>query len=274
MEVTPFYDPMIAKIVAHGASRVEALDRLASALDGTLIAGPRTNAAFLAALCRAEAFRAGAFDTGFIDRNLAALGAVAQLPDLAAAAAALGHLVDQQQQRLMTRASGLEGVPNSPWARMDAFSLAGPQPIPWPVLVDGERMTARVSFGASAPKASIDSVAAARDTRLVVAGPVIYAIRRGRQTIVQIDHGDADIEHGGGDGTIRAPMHGKLLALLVSKGTQVEKGSRVAVMEAMKMEHTLTAPVGGIVTELAAAVGQQIAEGATVMVVEPQNDAA
>ena len=75
-EVTPFYDPMIAKVIARGATREEALDRLAGALGETIVAGPKTNLAFLKKLCEAEAFRAGRFDTGFIDRNLDALGAV------------------------------------------------------------------------------------------------------------------------------------------------------------------------------------------------------
>ncbi len=85
-EVTPFYDPMIAKLIAHGKSRAEALDRLAGALDKTVVIGPRSNAGFLAALCRAEEFRQGDFDTGFIDGHLAALGAVPQGLDRAAAA--------------------------------------------------------------------------------------------------------------------------------------------------------------------------------------------
>src|ERR1051326_630237 len=86
-QVTPFYDPLIAKVIAHAPDRGAALEALASALDRTLVAGPRTNLAFLAALCRARDFRNGRFDTGFIDRNLAALGAVAREPDRAAAAA-------------------------------------------------------------------------------------------------------------------------------------------------------------------------------------------
>src|SRR5215208_4785248 len=214
MEVTPFYDPMIAKIIAHGANRAEALDRLAAALDRTLVAGPRTNAAFLAAICRAEPFRAGEFDTGFIDRNLAALGAAPQEPDHAAAAAALAYLIAQEQRRLTLRAAMLGDVPASPWSATDAFSLAGSQPTPLPVLVDGERVTARVIFDAAGPSVTIGGIAAAEDTRLIEAGPILYAWRRGRQTTVQIDDGGADVEHGGGDGVIRAPMHGKLLALL------------------------------------------------------------
>jgi 3-methylcrotonyl-CoA carboxylase alpha subunit len=70
-EVTPFYDPMIAKLITHGKTRREVLDSLADALDQTLVIGPRSNVGFLAALCRSPAFRNAEFDTGFIDRNLA-----------------------------------------------------------------------------------------------------------------------------------------------------------------------------------------------------------
>ena len=85
-EVTPFYDPMIAKLIAHGATRDQALDRLADALEGTIALGPRSNLGFLAALARAPGFRGGDFDTGFIDRNLSQLGAAPQPLDHAAVA--------------------------------------------------------------------------------------------------------------------------------------------------------------------------------------------
>ncbi len=85
-EVTPYYDAMIAKLIAHAPTREAALDRLAAALDRTVIAGPRCNVAFLAALTRTSEFRQGKVDTGFIDRNLAALGAVPRKADFAAAA--------------------------------------------------------------------------------------------------------------------------------------------------------------------------------------------
>src|ERR1041385_3855962 len=84
-EVTPFYDPRIAKLIAHGQTREQALDRLAAALEQTVALGPRTNLGFLAALARAGELRAGNFDTGFIDRNLDALGAAPQSLDRAAA---------------------------------------------------------------------------------------------------------------------------------------------------------------------------------------------
>ena len=72
--ITPYYDPMIAKMIAHAPTREAALDKLAAALEHTIAAGPHTNLALLAALCRADGFRAGTFDTGFIERNLATLG--------------------------------------------------------------------------------------------------------------------------------------------------------------------------------------------------------
>ncbi len=92
-EVTPFYDPMIAKLVVHAPSRDAAIDRMTAALDHTLVAGVRSNVAFLGALCRAPSFREGKVDTGFIDRNLAALGAVPQSPDFAAAAVGVACLL-------------------------------------------------------------------------------------------------------------------------------------------------------------------------------------
>src|ERR1700733_3272871 len=92
-EVTPYYDAMIAKLIAHAPTREAALDRLAAALDRTVIAGPRSNVAFLAALTRASEFRQGRGDTGFIDRNLAALGAVPHKADFAAAALGVVHLL-------------------------------------------------------------------------------------------------------------------------------------------------------------------------------------
>src|SRR5450432_176461 len=98
-EVTPFYDPMIAKLIAHGETREQALDCLAQALDKTVVIGPRSNAGFLAALCRAPEFRASNFDTGFIERNLAALGAAPQGLDRAAASLGAQTLLTRESQR-------------------------------------------------------------------------------------------------------------------------------------------------------------------------------
>ncbi len=267
-EVTPYYDPMIAKLIAHGPSREAALDRLAAALDQTVVAGPRTNAAFLAALCRAPDFRGGRFDTGFIDANLAALGGVAQRLDDAAAALGVQRLLERDHARVLARRD--PDLPASPWDQADAFQLTGARESEVPVTVDGHAATARVRHGAGGMIVTINGVGPDPALRAIVAGEAIYVMRAGRQTIVRLKDFEAvDVEHAGSDGLVRAPMHGKVLALLVERGQKVVHGHRVAVIEAMKMEHGLTAPVDGEVAEIAVAVGAQVAEGAKLMVITP-----
>ena len=158
-EVTPFYDPMIAKLIAHAPSREAAINRISSALDHTLVAGVRSNVAFLGALSRAPSFREGRVDTGFIDRNLAALGAVPQNRDVAAAAAGV--------TRLLAGDAADEGVApgedaNSPWAVPDAFQLGGGRSITVPVVIDGEAANATVTWDSDGMKIAIGGVAPAR----------------------------------------------------------------------------------------------------------------
>jgi len=268
-EVTPYYDPMIAKVIAHGKDRVQALDRLAAALDQTQVAGPRTNLAFLAALTKSEGFRAEAFDTGFIDRNLATLGAVPRGFDRAAAAFGVAHLLAREQARIAAR-SAWEGA--SPWDATDGFALAGSRGAALPVLVDGENVSAALSYSPNGARVTVDGEEAATDARAIEAGEAVYVLRGGRQTVVRLKDFEAtDVDHLDTGGLITAPMHGKVLAILVEKGAAVAKGQRVALIEAMKMEHALTAPIAGTVAEVAAAAGSQIAEGAKVMVIATAN---
>jgi 3-methylcrotonyl-CoA carboxylase alpha subunit len=264
-EVTPYYDPMIAKVIAHGSSRDEALDRLAGALERTRVAGPRTNLAFLAALVRADGFRAGRFDTGFIEQNLAALGAVPRGLDRAAAAFGVARLLAREQARIAARSTGAGA---SPWDATDGFQLAGRRRAALPVLVDGESVSADLDFGPSGTTVTIEGETAAADAEAIDGGEAVHVLRAGRQTLVRLKDLEAiDVEHLDAGGVIVAPMHGKVLAILVEAGAAVAKGQRVALIEAMKMEHALTAPIDGTVAEVAAAAGSQIAEGATVMVI-------
>ena len=110
---------MIAKMIAHAPTRTAALDRLAAALDRTVIAGPRTNVAFLGALARAKDFRAEKFDTGFIEGHLAALGAVPREPDAASVAVAVAHVVAREQARVAVLAADDEALPRARRARGD-----------------------------------------------------------------------------------------------------------------------------------------------------------
>jgi 3-methylcrotonyl-CoA carboxylase alpha subunit len=268
-EVTPFYDAMIAKLIAHAPSRDAALDRLTTALDRTLVAGVRSNVAFLGALCRASAFREGKVDTGFIERNLAALGAVPHGPDYAAAALGVARLLGDGAVQPAAPAAEESADAVSPWAARDGFQLGGSRSITVPVVVDGENADAIVTYGKDGMDIAIGGKAPATDASVFEGREEVYALHHGRQTRVRLqDVSVAVAEGGAGDGVVKAPMHGRLLELFVRTGDSVAGGQRLAVIEAMKMEHTLRAQFAGIVAELAVGAGAQVVEGARIMVIE------
>jgi 3-methylcrotonyl-CoA carboxylase alpha subunit len=267
-EVTPYYDAMIAKLVAHAPTREAAITRLADALDRTLIAGPRSNVAFLAKLCAAAEFRQGRVDTGYIDRNLAALGAVPQARDHAAAARGVACLLARTEAATSDGPAEKEYV--SPWSARDGFQLSGTRALTVPIVVDGERDNATVTYGKDGMRVAVNGIAAADEGRVFVAEGHAYVLRHGRQTRVQLqDFSSGAAAASSGGGTITAPMHGKVLAVLAAAGDQVRAGQRLAVIEAMKMEHTLRAPFDGTVTQVAVIAGAQVVEGAQIMVLEP-----
>jgi 3-methylcrotonyl-CoA carboxylase alpha subunit len=296
-EVSPFYDPMIAKVIAHGATRDEALDRLGEALGKTVVAGPRTNVTFLKALTEAEGFRKGDFDTGFIDRNVEALGAVPQPMDAKAAAYGVLRLVQAELRRVFHAETDRH---RAPWGvtEADGFILSARQ---WSrkeqYIIDGERQAVEVTWNAETPAVRIgdtgaispvlrefegmgrladyiwvgDAHAYPDEVKLKRAADRVFVIRNGRQTEVRaFDPLDVDLDHLDGGGSVKAPMHGKVVQVFVEPGQQVEKGDRIAVIEAMKMEHTLVAPTGGTVTMVAVLAGEQVAEGAPVAAIEAE----
>ncbi|HEX4411613.1 MAG TPA: biotin carboxylase N-terminal domain-containing protein [Xanthobacteraceae bacterium] len=270
-EVTPFYDAMIAKLIAHAPTRGEALDRLAVALDYTLIAGPHSNLAFLSHLCRADALRQGKVDTGFIGRNLDALGAVPQPEDFAAAAAGVAHLLETNDNEEANDAGTDAG---SPWAARDGFQLGGVRTLSFPVRVDGEDADASVTYCRDGAQVAVGGVAAADDVKVFVAADEAFVLRAGRQTRVRLkDVAVAVVGAGDSDGIIKAPMHGRVLELLARPGEAVTAGQRLAVIEAMKMEHTLRAPFAGTVTQVPVGIGTQVVEGAPIMLIEPEQEA-
>jgi 3-methylcrotonyl-CoA carboxylase alpha subunit len=267
-EVTPFYDPMIAKIIAHDSTRARAFARLGEALARTVAAGPRNNVAFLRALVAAKEVLDGDVDTGLIERSMEKLGAVAQPPDHAAAARAVEVLVKREQTRLAARARKRSNEKLSPWDASDAFALSATREASLTVTVDGVRARARVRYGAE-PRATVEGAEAA-ECLLVETGESLIALRDGRQTVVALADADAvDAEHGDVGGLVTAPMHGKVLTIEVSEGDSVKKGQRLLVLEAMKMEHALTSPAAGTVAEIAVKAGDQVAERAKLMVIAP-----
>ncbi|MBI4273300.1 MAG: acetyl/propionyl/methylcrotonyl-CoA carboxylase subunit alpha [Rhizobiales bacterium] len=272
-EVTSHYDPMIGKVIAHGRTRAHALDRLAGALDRTAIAGPRTNLAFLSALCRDDDFRSGRFDTGFIDRNMGALGAIPREVDTAAAALGARNLIKRENARIHALVDRDEDTPLSPWDATDAFQLSGPRMLAVPIVVDGKPMAAQMTYGGAEPALTVGDTEPDLNALTIEAADAVHVLRHGRQTVVRLaDMSSIDFDHADGDGSVRAPMHGKVLALLVEKGEKVAKGHRVAVIEAMKMEHALVAPCDGVVATIAVRAGSQIAEGAKVLIIEPESN--
>ena len=266
--VTPFYDPMIAKLIVHAPSRAAALDRMVDALDRTRVAGVRSNVAFLGALCRAPHFREGHVDTGFIDRHLTALGAVPHAPDHAAAAAGVAQLL--RDGALSVEQSDEKA---SPWDVRDGFQLGGARLVVVPILIEGQGADAAVTYGKDGMSVGIAGAVPAADAKVFEAHGEAFVLRGGRQTRVRLkDFSAAAAEAGGGDGVIKAPMHGKVLELFVDAGAAVTHGQRLAVIEAMKMEHTLRAPFAGIVADVAATAGTQVVEGARIMVIEPASE--
>jgi 3-methylcrotonyl-CoA carboxylase alpha subunit len=268
--ITPFYDPMIAKLIAHAPTRDAALDRLGHALERTAIAGPRTNLAFLAALCRAPEFRSGRIDTGFIDRNLAALGAVPHEPDDAAVALAVARLLAQSFAAASDEASPDAGLneTDGPWGARDGFQLGGTRSVTIPVVVDGKRIAATANYRTDGVWVDVNAAPPAEDAQTFAANGDVYVLRNGRQTHVRLEDFAAGAATEAGDGVIRAPMHGRLLQIFVRLGDQVVAGQRLAIIEAMKMEHTLHAPFAGTVRSIAADPAAQLVEGGEIMVIE------
>lgn len=267
-EVTPFYDPMIAKLVAHGKTRTETLDLLKAALDQTIVVGPRSNVGFLVALCEAGSVRKGDFNTGFVDTNLVKLCAVPQGLDRAAAAFGARHLLDPSSTERLPDEGGEDWT--SPWDTTDAFQMSGKRRLVLPIAADGETVVAEIVYSPEGLKLSVDGVAPAEDA-IAFSGPdAVYILRRGRQTKVSMrDPARAEAGGQGRSGLVLAPMHGRVLEVLVEKGVRVARGQRIAVIEAMKMEHTIVAPIEGTIADVLIAKDSQVAEGARVMVITP-----
>jgi acetyl/propionyl-CoA carboxylase alpha subunit len=242
-EVTPFYDPMIAKLIAHAETREAALSELAEACDAVEVWPVKTNAGFLARCLDAPDFIAGDLDTGFIERNLAELAAAPEpSPAALSAAAEAAMAVDET----------LSPEP-SPWRDLAGFRLnAEPQ------------TTTRLFLGGKPVIAALSDMAAPRSVLLTDEDEIV--VFEAGEAFVFATHPPAADEAGAaGDGAIRSPMPGKVTQLSVKAGEAVKKGQALLVLEAMKMEHALTAPFDGTVDEVAVALGAQVTEGAVLV---------
>jgi 3-methylcrotonyl-CoA carboxylase alpha subunit len=248
-EVSSFYDPMIAKLVAAGASREAAIGGLAAKLAGINVWPVRTNAGFLFRALTHEGFRAGEIDTGFIERHLDAL-----LPPPVPSDAALRQALAELQRSMGDREAG-------PWsAGLAGMRLNAPERTKAPVCVDGQPV-----------EAPLDGVGE-RTLRVDVLPGLAVVNEDGQSYAVSPWRVDGGIAGAAVDGAIISPMPGKIIALEVKPGESVTKGQKLLTLEAMKMEHSLTAPFDGVVAELNAETGAQASEGTLLARIEKGQD--
>ncbi|MCL4714064.1 MAG: ATP-grasp domain-containing protein [Hyphomonadaceae bacterium] len=244
-EVTPYYDPMIAKIIACGRSRGEAIDMLRTACAELEAFPVKTNAGFLVRCLKDQAFIAGDVDTALIASRGDRLTRRPPASEPAIATAAARFLGETTRY----------GADVSPWAQLDGFRLnAAPS------------RTVRMRLGDEAIVRDADTGmprdAASGAINAVSIGHSVIVFDRGEAYEFTLDTGEVEGgEAAAGDGAILSPMPGKIVSVAAKAGAKLKKGDPILVLEAMKMEHTLTAPFDGALAELNAKVGAQVSEG-------------
>jgi 3-methylcrotonyl-CoA carboxylase alpha subunit len=263
--VSPFYDSMIAKLIGVGADRNAAIERTLAMLDKAFVAGPTTNAGFLYALLDHADVRAAKMDTGLIGRELKGLmKPVNAGVAIAAGARALLRAHGRGKARVQT---GNRRSPIDPWSRTDGFQLGAARTLHLDVVAQGKPVTVLASWDEGAlrvqvPGLQVVAAQASRDARVHVDSGTAYVVLDRQQTKVAWPVYDIDaVAEEDSGGAVRAPINGKVAKLLVEKGAKVAKGDRIAIVEAMKMEHVLVAPVGGAVSELNVVEGAQVKDG-------------
>jgi 3-methylcrotonyl-CoA carboxylase alpha subunit len=279
--ISAFYDPMIAKIIAHGPHRSAALSCLATALDQVHATGVATNINFLRRLIDEADFAAGRPDTGLIDRHLAELTKI--LPP-SAELTALAGLV-------LSGAFG-SGTSNDPWDSLSGFRLwsdptdfvvlehrGHPLHVSlrrkgegiWAASVDAESAEIRVT--PSVDGWLLEADGGTRSVNLVRGGQDVTVFRGGESWKFSLfDQLESEEEFAVGDDRITAPMPGTVKLLAATPGAAVSKGETLAVMEAMKMELTLSAPRDGRIAEVMVTEGEQVQDGVILLTLEPPED--
>ncbi|HTN29174.1 MAG TPA: acetyl/propionyl/methylcrotonyl-CoA carboxylase subunit alpha [Burkholderiales bacterium] len=284
--ITPYYDPMIAKLVCWGESREIALARMSAALGEFEVVGPATNIEFLGRAVRSRAFTSADLDTGLIERERAALFPQKQgLSDEVVAAAACAELFAEEDAALAHAQAS--GDPYSPWHRVDGWRLNQGSHHRFAFSNGDAKCEADVEFGARGyglrigertyalqaerredgrMQLQLDArTYAARAVRdaddwHVFCGGACYRLR------LEDELQGLDLEAGGA--SLAAPMPGKVIRVLTEAGAKVTKGDALVILEAMKMEHTIAAPRDGVIAEIFFRAGDQVNEGAELLKLE------
>ncbi len=262
-DVPPHYDAMIAKIIGFGESRDAAYGRLLDALAATVVAGPRTNLAFLHALADRSRAEGALLSTRSIEKNLEELtrdrgdapsardGAIALLAHRQAEAARLRHAVSDE--------------PHSPWDVADSFDFSGPRELTYAIEADSAQQDVTVIWDREG--AHLASGADSGDggkAEIIAAGDGVIVWKNMAQAHVRFAQAARSGRGAASGGEIRAPMFGRLTRLFVKQGDKVTSGDRIAIVEAMKMEHILHADADGIVKDVYYEEGAQVDSGATI----------
>jgi len=277
--ISPYYDSMIAKLIVWGEDRAQALARLDTALRDTHIVGLQTNVAFLRRCAATDSFANADLDTGLIEREKAVLFDQPGLPLRISAAAVVAHTL------------AVEGATQGtdPWSTRDGFRLFGAATRRFDLEAGGAHhevllsrhhrggMTLTVE-GEAIPFAVQSSDAETHELFLGTDRIRVKTYAQGERVAVFAAQGSAvltevDLIAHAGDGPaeggrLTAPMPGKLIAFLAQAGDSVTKGQPLAIMEAMKMEHTISSPRDGKVAELLFAIGDQVTDGAELLKLE------
>ena len=263
------YDPLIAKLIAHGPDRETALHRLHAALCELQLVGPITNQGFLAAALDHPAFVAGDIDTNFIGDHRAELLPPVPPADDATILAAIAFLLEERAQASMPT----PGDAHSPWQSTDGWRpnlparermllRDGDAEIAIDMMNEGEGWQAILLGSTNAiPVGSLpENIGVYRDGHTLI---FVDGARQHRLIhVVPLD--DADRGEGAGGG-LTAPMPGKVVQALVAVGDSVVRGQTVMILEAMKMEHAISAPADGTIADVFYAAGDQVDEGAELL---------
>ncbi|MBI3729725.1 MAG: acetyl/propionyl/methylcrotonyl-CoA carboxylase subunit alpha [Burkholderiales bacterium] len=274
--ISPFYDPMIAKMIVWGKDRKEALARMAQALAQYQIVGLNSNIAFLSRLVTSTAFSGADLDTGLIERNQAELFPAPIAANLTTLALAIVSLLNSEK----SSNSGCDPWQSSHGWRMNSLMQRSLQfteeeqthEVQVTYLTDGWQVqageaTAQVRLALADENDIVIKIADQTVAATVVRdGEHFHVFSQGRHTdlhyIDALAHaGEAEAE----TGRLTAPMPGKIVAVLVNKAQEVKKGDALLIMEAMKMEHTISAPHDGVIDEVLYAIGDQVTEGAQLL---------
>ncbi len=268
-EVSPFYDPMLAKLIAWGENREEARQRLLAMLDETAVGGFKTNLAFLRRVLAHPAFAEAELDTGFIARHQEQL-----LPAPTALPPAFWQVAGEAfRQGEAERVRGDD--PHSPWSRNSGWRAGLPSETDLHLTCGDERQVIRLRGAAASPillkgeYVTLEQDGLRRQHLAIRRGENLYLEWNGElRSVTRVDpieEVEASHAHHGG---LTAPMNGSIVRVLVEAGQKVEAGTALVVLEAMKMEHSIRAPHDGVVKALYCTEGELVNEGTALVELE------